>query len=80
MDEQKINDVDKNDNSKICSVEIKKSSNKSKSAQTSKQTFFDTIGSKLNKYWKMGIHWLSALRCLLAEHFDAKAIMILNTS
>jgi hypothetical protein len=40
---------------------------------------FDMIGEKLKKYWKIGIHWLSALRSILAHPFDNAAIEILAT-
>lgn len=39
--------------------------------------FFDMIGEKLKKYWKIGIHWLSALRRILDHPFDNAAIEIL---
>lgn len=43
--------------------------------------FVATLGRKMKKYWKIGIHWLTALRDLLAEPFDERAIQILsNTS
>jgi len=43
-------------------------------------TFIETIGKNLHKYWKIGIHWLTALKSLLAEPFDERAVKILNTS
>ena len=46
----------------------------------SKQDFFETIGKNLCKYWKIGIHWLTAFRSLLAEHFDKRAVEILNST
>ena len=46
----------------------------------SKQDFFETIGKNLCKYWKIGIHWLTAFRSLLAEHFDGRAVEILNST
>lgn len=43
--------------------------------------FVATLGRKMKKYWKIGIHWLTALRDLLVEPFDERAIRILaNTS
>lgn len=39
--------------------------------------FFDMIGEKLKKYWKIGIHWLTALRKILDHPFDNAAIKIL---
>jgi len=41
--------------------------------------FFGMIGVKLKKYWKIGIHWLSALRSILDHPFDNAAIEILAT-
>jgi hypothetical protein len=35
------------------------------------------IGEKLKKYWKIGIHWLTALRKILDHPFDNAAIKIL---
>ncbi len=43
-------------------------------------TFIETIGKKLKKYWKIGIHWLTALKRLLAKPFDQRAVEILNSS
>ena len=37
------------------------------------------LNKKLQKYWKIGIHWLTALRNLLVCPFDEKAIGILST-
>ncbi|EDN67074.1 transposase of IS641 [Beggiatoa sp. PS] len=42
--------------------------------------FIENIGKKLYKYWKIGIHWLTALKSLLAEPFDERAVKILNSS
>ena len=42
--------------------------------------FIDTIGKNLKKYWKIGIHWLTALKSLLAKPFDERAVEILNSS
>jgi len=36
------------------------------------------LNQKLQKYWKIGIHWLTALRNLLVCPFDEKAIGILS--
>ena len=46
----------------------------------SKQDFFETIGKNLCKYWKIGIHWLTAFRSLLAGYFDKRAVEILNST
>lgn len=43
-------------------------------------TFNDlnALGKKTKKYWKISIHWLKSLICLLAEPFDERAIEILG--
>lgn len=46
----------------------------------SKTDFFETIGKNLQKFWKIGIHWLTALKSLLSEPFDTRAIDILNST
>lgn len=42
--------------------------------------FFEMIGEKLKKYWKIGIHWLTVLRNILHFPFDSRAIEILDSS
>ena len=42
--------------------------------------FFKIIGDKLKRYWKIGIHWLSALRSLLGRPFDKRAVEILGST
>jgi hypothetical protein len=56
------------------------SSTNHQKTDTSEHNFFDSIGENLNKYWKIGIHWLTALRSLFAEPFDRRAIEILNNN
>jgi len=41
--------------------------------------FFEMIGEKVNKYWKIGIHWLTTLRQILHCPFDDRAIEILDS-
>lgn len=41
--------------------------------------FFEMIGEKLSKYWKIGIHWLTTLRQILHCPFDDRAIEILGS-
>ena len=41
-------------------------------------TFLATVGKKLHSYWKIGKHWLVALRNLLARPFDYQVIMVLG--
>ena len=41
--------------------------------------FVTWLNRKLQKYWKIGIHWLTALRNLLVCPFDERAIGILST-
>lgn len=40
--------------------------------------FVTWLSQKLKQYWKIGIHWLTALRDLLACPFDEKAVGILS--
>lgn len=42
--------------------------------------FFKMIGDKLERYWKIGIHWLTALRSLLGQPFDKRSIEILGST
>ena len=41
--------------------------------------FFEMIGGNMNKYWKISIHWLSALRSMISNVFDARVISVLST-
>jgi hypothetical protein len=40
--------------------------------------FVTWLNQKAKRYWKIGIHWLTALRDLLACPFDEKAVGILS--
>ena len=40
--------------------------------------FVALLGNKVKNYWKIGLHWLTALRDLLASPFDRRVIEILN--
>ena len=40
--------------------------------------FVTWLSQKVKKYWKIGIHWLTALRDLLACPFDERAVGILS--
>jgi hypothetical protein len=42
------------------------------------QLFLATVGDKLHRYWKVGVHWLQTFRRLLAQPFDQKAIYALG--
>lgn len=42
------------------------------------QTFLATVGKKLHRYWKIGRHWLTALRNFLPCPFDTHVIMTLG--
>jgi hypothetical protein len=42
------------------------------------QFFLATVGDKLHRYWRIGVHWLQTLRNLLAQPFDHKAIYLLG--
>ena len=41
-------------------------------------TFLATVGEKLHRYWKIGKHWLVALRNFLARPFDYQVAMALG--
>lgn len=41
-------------------------------------TFLATVGAKLHRYWKIGKHWLVALRNFLARPFDYQVVMALG--
>ena len=41
-------------------------------------SFFRMIGAKLQKYWKIGIHWLTTLRNILHHPFDERTIELLG--
>lgn len=40
--------------------------------------FIEILGKKVEKYWKIGIYWLTALRNILAAPFDENAIELLG--
>ncbi len=40
--------------------------------------FVALLGNKVKNYWKIGLHWLTALRDLLASPFDQRVREILN--
>jgi hypothetical protein len=42
--------------------------------------FFAILGKAVKTYWKIGIHWLTALRDLLASPFDNRVIEILRNT
>ena len=42
--------------------------------------FLARLGGAVKKYWKIGVHWLAALRDLLACPFDARTRHILQNS
>ncbi len=42
--------------------------------------FLASLGGAVKKYWKIGVHWLAALRDLLARPFDARTLYILQNS
>jgi hypothetical protein len=44
------------------------------------QEFVEILGKNVNKYWKIGIYWLTALRSRLLSPFDEKTIEILGTA
>lgn len=44
------------------------------------QEFIEILGKNVNKYWKIGIHWITALRNRLSSPFDEIAIEVLGTT
>jgi hypothetical protein len=44
------------------------------------QEFIEILGKNVNKYWKIGIHWITALINRLSSPFDEKAIEVLGTT
>ena len=48
------------------------------SSRLSGVEFVTWLGQKVKKYWKIGIHWLTALRDLLACPFDKKVVGVLS--
>lgn len=48
------------------------------SSRLSGAEFVTWLNQKAKKYWKIGIHWLTALRDLLACPFDERAVGILS--
>ena len=48
------------------------------SSRLSGVEFVTWLSQKVKKYWKIGIHWLTALRDLLACPFDERAVGILS--
>jgi hypothetical protein len=55
--------------------------NDSQSDKSISQTyqFFKMIGEKVDKYWKISIYWLTALRQFLYRPYDERAIEILGS-
>ena len=53
------------------------------SAQYSRKSkpyqFFNMIGDKIDKFWKIGIHWLSVLQEILAKPFNDQAVNVLSS-
>jgi hypothetical protein len=43
------------------------------------QGLVSLLGSKLNKYWKISIHWLIVLKNKLLEKFDPKIAQTLSS-
>jgi len=54
--------------------------NMEESLTASCHEFIEILGKNVNKYWKIGIYWLTALRKMLASPFDKKAIKILGAT
>jgi hypothetical protein len=52
----------------------------SENLTSSCQEFIEILGKNVNKYWKIGIYWLIALRDMLASPFDEIVIEVLGTT
>jgi hypothetical protein len=44
------------------------------------QEFIEILGKNVSKYWKIGIHWITALINRLSSPFDEKAIEVLGAT
>ena len=53
-------------------------SNQHSRSRISGAEFVALLGNKVKNYWKIGLHWLTALRDLLASPFDQRVREILN--
>jgi hypothetical protein len=68
----KIKKGEKSRASKSCRC----SKSESEKFQSYGYKFIETIGKNLNKYWKIGIHWLTTLQRLLAKPFNQQFPLI----
>ena len=46
----------------------------------SRSTFLATVGQKLQRWWKISVHWLVHLRNYLARSLDGKGLYLLGTT
>ena len=56
---------------------ISRSQKTTPSSRLDQAGFLKSLGQSVKKYWKIGIHWLTALRDLLSHPFNDEAIRIL---
>jgi len=68
--------ADKEENTAENSIPEKMEENLTSSCQE----FIEILGKNVNKYWKIGIHWLTVLRNRLSSPFDEIAIEVLGTT
>lgn len=47
-------------------------------AQANRSLFFATVGDKLHRFWKIGLHWMQTLRNLLTKPFNHTVIEALG--
>ena len=59
--------------------EAKKKSNRKSPSRVHRYDLVTMLGRRLQRYWKIGIHWLITLRNLLFEKLTAENIRILAT-
>lgn len=54
-----------------------KISHKSVNSRLDEESFLQSLGQTVSTYWKIGIHWLTVLREVLARPFDHQVISLL---
>ena len=86
MNEDEACDIESAESNK-CQKNIKtqcnnslRTSKESSNSRLGEASFLASLGGAVKKYWKIGVHWLAALRDLLDLPFDARAWRILQSS
>lgn len=68
------------DKGNVQNNEAVQSSQEAANSRLGEAGFLARLGGTVKKYWKIGVHWLAALRDLLALPFDERAWRILHSS